>query len=97
MNWKYTLWKREYDNGKEVFVSTLSRNSPGAPNEGSLENLADYYHRNRPRDNSLTFDPRATITTIPALVRKKGQFIDIPATKEDILEFERVLDEKFNG
>lgn len=100
VNWKYTLWKREYDLIKKTFVSKVSRGGTGSPVEGSLEQLAEHHYKNR-RDSpdSITFDENDMITTIPAIVRMrtKGGYIDKPAEVEDILKFEEILDKKFNG
>ena len=40
VNWCYTLWRREYDKGRAVVVSTVTRGGEGIPEERkNLEEL----------------------------------------------------------
>jgi len=102
VNWVYTLWERHYDGKGFVFVSSVHRGpGQGSGQEGTLEGLAQHHYEHRlsgpgPTGNDLTFDESDWIKTIPTIVRKKGQYVDRPASLSQILEFERVLDKKFN-
>jgi hypothetical protein len=101
VNWTYTLWKREYDEDRKVFVSKVTMGGPGSSEEGSLEQLAEHYHKHKQLSHNvwdvLTFDEHDFITTIPAVFRVKKQYTDKPAEIEDILRFEEILDKTFNS
>jgi len=101
VNVLYTLWGKEYDDGRKTFLYTATRGGTGIPRESeTIEELVDYHIANHgsvaPHLDDWRFpDNHDSLTTIKAIKRKfHSDFTEFPLDDDYLKQFEKLFEQR---